>query len=372
MSKTELDPILHHFIPNSKVLEVNRINSGHIHSTYHVKCSNDAQYILQKLNTKVFENIPQLMHTKVRVSNHLHKKALNDQSKKKVQILSFLKGLDGNYYYFNKANDSHYSLALYIENSRSYEKTSDVKCAYEAGLLYGDFIVQLSDEDPHTYPSIIPDFHAVGKRYLEFQEALSHANLDRQKHSRAYIELIEEKVESMLVLDRLIEKGELKLRITHNDPKLSNILFDPDNNGICVIDTDTVMPGTIAFDFGDAVRTICADSKEDEKNEEEIKLNLLYFNEFTKGFLSKIYTIADKSDLNSLINGVKVLTFIMGLRFITDYLNGDIYYTINYDDHNFIRARNQFILLEDVLLKEEILRDILNRETNQLRSNSDL
>lgn len=357
MDKTKLSKIFANFQVNSDPLEVEKLSAGHIHDSYKIVCSNGDKYVLQKINNQVFKDVKLLMNTKVKVSEHLLK-----NKKEESKVLTFVPSLDGKYYYLDTATNAYYSLANYIPNCITIEKTLNNKCAEEAGILFGDFILQCSRLDPRDFPPIIPHFHNVTNRFEAFQKVMNNANPERYANSREYIALINRHIEEMRLLDELIVAKELKLRLTHNDPKLSNILFDQEFNGVCVIDTDTLMPGIMAFDFGDAVRTICSNSKEDEMDLSKISLNIEYFRSFSRGFLSKTLVIADENERNSLFTGIKVMVYIMAMRFLTDYLNDDVYYKTEFEDHNFIRARNQFKLLENVFLNKVKLEEIIKEE----------
>jgi hypothetical protein len=185
-------------------------------------------------------------------------------------------------------------------------------------------------------------------RYSQFDDALKNASFQRVEKAKCYIKLVEDLKGEMHILQNLKDAGEIKLRVTHNDTKISNALFDLDGKGLCVIDTDTVMPGIVHYDFGDAIRTICNTAAEDEKNLDLVNFNLAYYKAYVKGFLEKMNGSLSIIEIKHLPLGAKTTIFIMGLRFLTDFLNGDIYYKTEYPEHNLDRAKNQFKLIESI------------------------
>ena len=174
--------------------------------------------------------------------------------------------------------------------------------------------------------------------------------------AKKYIELVWSLRDEMHIIQNLKESGEIKLRVTHNDTKISNVLFDANNKGLCVIDTDTVMPGVVHYDFGDAIRTICNSAAEDETDLDKVNFNLEYYNAYTKGFLEEVASALSPTELKYLPLGAKTMIFIMALRFLTDFLNGDTYYKTKYPEHNLDRAKNQFKLIESMSEKMNVLK----------------
>lgn len=223
--------------------------------------------------------------------------------------------------------------------------------AYEGGKLFGEFLNLTDDFDAKKLIEVIPNFHDMSFRYSQFQLALQSSSKERLLQAAECIDFVTELKEEMHILQNLKESGEIKLRVTHNDTKISNALFTKDNKGLCVIDTDTVMPGIVHYDFGDAIRTICNTAAEDEINLDLVEFNLVYYKAYTKGFLEKIKDSLTPLEIKYLPLGAKTMIFIMALRFLTDYLNNDIYYKIKYPEHNLNRAKNQFKLIHSFAKK---------------------
>ena len=236
----------------------------------------------------------------------------------------------------------------FIDKSVTHMTVPNEDVAYQGGRLLGQFLTLTNDFDATTLTEVIPNFHDMPFRYRQFEEALAKADKARVEKAKPYIELVHNSKEEMHILQNLKESGEIKMRVTHNDTKISNILFNKKEKGLCLIDLDTVMPGIVHYDFGDAIRTSCNTAAEDETNLDLVEFNLDYYNAYTKGFLKNMGDSLTPIELKYLPLGAKTMIFIIGLRFLTDYLNGDIYFKTKYDDHNLDRAKNQFKLLQSL------------------------
>ncbi len=322
--------------------------SGHINDTYIIKTKEKPYFILQRINHGVFKNVPGLITNKVSVSLHIRKKlAYLSERELKRRVLSFLDTNDNTFYY--KDSDGNYwNMMIYIDNSITFETVNNEEIAYEGGKLFGDFLNLTSDFDVSKLTEVIPKFHDMSFRYSQFKLALQSTTKERLSRAKLYIDCVTGLKEEMHILQNLKESGEIKLRITHNDTKISNALFTKNNKGLCVIDTDTVMPGIIHYDFGDAIRTICNTAAEDETNLDLVEFNVTYYKAYTKGFLKHMRSSITPLECKYLPLAAKTMIFIMALRFLTDYLNCDVYYKTKYPEHNLDRAKNQFKLLRSL------------------------
>ncbi|GAA4954469.1 aminoglycoside phosphotransferase family protein [Algibacter agarivorans] len=348
MLEEQLEYVFGQFEHNGTFKSCKELASGHINDTYLIETTNKPFFVLQRINHGVFKDVPGLIENKVAVSRHIQKK-LEGASKKKQErgVLAFARTKNGKAYYQGKEGN-YWNLMYFIDKSITYETVKNEEIAYEGGKLIGNFLSLTNDFDANQLVEVIPKFHDMSFRYSQFEEALKVASKERLAVSKDYIKIIEESKEEMHILQVLKESGAIKTRVTHNDTKISNVLFSKKNKGICVIDTDTVMPGIIHYDFGDAIRTICNTAAEDETNLELVEFNTTYFKAYTKGFLKHMKSSITPLELKYLPLGAKTMIFIMALRFLTDYLNGDIYYKIKYPEHNLDRAKNQFKLLESL------------------------
>lgn len=344
----QLKFIFNQFDHTAEFQSYEELVSGHINDTYLIKTSQKPYVVLQRINHGVFKDVPGLINNKVAVSHYLKGKLAHLSEKElRRRVLSFVNTKKGNSYYYDK-DGNYWNMMVYIDDGITYETVNNKEIAYEGGKLFGEFLNLTSDFDASTLTEVIPKFHDMSFRYSQFEAALKIASNKRISQAKIYIGQVENLKKEMHILQRLKESGEIKLRVTHNDTKISNALFDADNKGICVIDTDTVMPGIVHYDFGDAIRTICNTAAEDEQNLELVNFNVTYYKAYVKGFLEEMHSALSPIEIKYLPLGAKTMIFIMALRFLTDFLNGDIYYKTAYPEHNFDRAKNQFKLLKSL------------------------
>jgi len=340
--ENKLNHIFTKFIAEGEFKVSKTLVSGYINETFLISTLDEKHpdYVLQKLNHQVFPNIPELMNNKVKITEFLREK-----TKGKQVILKFFKTTNDLYYYQDE-DGFYWNLMEYIPNSKVLETTQNEAQAEEAGQAFGNFIKLLDDFPANDVYEIIKDFHKMSFRYKQFDEALKKASSERKEKAAPWIQQVLESREEMQELERLNEIGDIPTRVTHNDTKLSNILFDNNDKALCIIDLDTLMPGIVHYDFGDSIRTICSAVSEDEPNLDLVQFNLDYYKAYKKGFLKELEYILNEKEIELLPLSAQTITFIMGLRILTDYLNGDIYYNINYPEHNLHRASNQLTLVK--------------------------
>jgi thiamine kinase-like enzyme len=341
-----LEKIIDKFQIQSKFISYQELNSGHINDTYLIKTQHKPHYVLQRINGNVFRKTEELITNKVLVSNFLQGKLsqlTQDEIFKKV--LCFVQAKDTTFFYKDDKGN-YWNTTVLIENSITYHTT-------------GSFLEQTKEFDASELTNILPDFHSVSKRYLQLKEALKTTSKDKISNVKEHLDFIENHIDEMKTIDVAIENNQLELRLTHSDTKISNILFSESNKAICLIDTDTVMSGVLHFDYGDAIRTICNTADEDSKELETIDFNLEYFKSYSEGFLSELKNIP-KHEYDILPLSIKMMPFIMGIRFLTDYLNGNIYYKTNYNAHNLDRAIAQFTLMKKINEKSPQINDFFS------------
>lgn len=348
MIEERLKHVFGQFDHNGEYKSYKELASGHINDTYLIKTKKKPYFVLQRINHGVFKDVPGLIENKVKVSRHIQKKLQNKSQKKQERgVLAFARTKNGKAYYQGDEGN-YWNLMYFIDKSVTHEIVNSKEIVYEGGKLMGKFLTLTSDFDASELVEVIPKFHDMSFRYQQFEDSLAVASKERLEKAKKYIQIVEASKEEMHILQKLKESGAIKLRVTHNDTKISNVLFSKKNKGICVIDTDTVMPGIIHYDFGDAIRTICNTAAEDETNLDLVKFNLSYYKAYKKGFLKHMKSHITPLELKYLPLGAKTMIFIMALRFLTDYLNGDVYYKTKYPEHNLDRAKNQFKLLESL------------------------
>ncbi|WP_459211020.1 phosphotransferase enzyme family protein [Aquimarina rhabdastrellae] len=341
----ELQRILEQFKKDEVIKTITKLTSGHINITYLITTHNEQQYVLQQINTAVFTDVAALQHNKVAVSEVMQ--TYYKTERLVYDTIKYIATQEGNYWYVDKALN-HWNMMLYIPESKCILRATQEEQVYEAGKLFAHFHKATADLDPNKFYEIIPGFHDVALRYEQLEKAIKTGVSQRKEIAASWIKQAIAYKEEMHLLNKLKESKAVPLRMTHNDTKISNILFDMEDKGKCVIDLDTVMPGIVHYDFGDAVRSICATANEDEKELAKIAINLTFYEAFCKGYAAvgaKHLTTVEKEHL---VSGVKTMIYIMAIRFLTDYLNGDVYYNIVYKEHNLVRAKNQFTLLASV------------------------
>ena len=344
--KTKIEYIFNQFEHDSNYVSSKELISGHINDSYLIETNSSESFVLQRVNHEVFKDVPGLISNKVAISNHLKNKFQNfDKSELHRKVLTFIASSSG-VSYFIDAEGNYWNLSIFISDSFTHNVVESEKIAYEGGKLFGEFLNLTADFNADQLIDVIPKFHDMSFRYSQFDDALKQALEERIKQAQFLIERVESLREEMHILQNLKTSGTINLRVTHNDTKISNALFDKDGNGLCVIDTDTVMPGIIHYDFGDAIRTICNTAAEDETNLDLVTFNKSYYQAYEKGFLETVQDALTPLELKYLPLGAKTMIFIMALRFLTDFLNNDIYYKTKYPNHNLDRAKNQFKLIE--------------------------
>ncbi|QTD38977.1 phosphotransferase [Polaribacter batillariae] len=346
MKANTLKNIFNEFEHKSTFVSYSELNSGHINDTFLIKATGNKNFILQRINHKIFKDVPGLVNNKVLTSKHLKSKFPNIKEEELNQkVLSFVKTKNSDFYYYKKGGN-YWNVMIFINDSITHEIVKNEEVAYEGGKLLGRFLNLTSDLDSSALINVIPNFHDMSFRYAQYTSSLQSASKERLFKAEKYTRLVSSLKDEMHILQRLKETGDIPTRVTHNDTKISNSLFNKDNKGICMIDTDTVMPGIIHYDFGDAIRTICNTAAEDEKDLSKVEFNLEYYKAYEKGFLEQTKFSLSETELKYLPLGAKTMIFIMALRFLTDYLNNDVYYKIDYHGHNLDRAKNQFKLIE--------------------------
>lgn len=348
MHTDQLQQIFLQFNQSSSFKSFSELKSGHINDTFVINTIDNSNYILQKVNHNVFKNVPGLISNKVYVSNHLKEKTNHLPKIEQLRrVLTFLPTKTGDYYYLD-AEGNYWNAMIFIDGSFTYQTVKNEHIAFEGGKLIGEFLNQTSDLDPNFLIEVIPDFHNMFFRFKQFNEALKTASKERLKMADSCIDSIFKLEEEMLIIENLKKSGKIKTRVTHNDTKISNVLFDANNKGLCVIDTDTVMPGVVHYDFGDAIRSICNTAAEDEADLEKVNFNFNFYKAYAKGFLKKVENVLSPLEIKYLPLAAKTMTFIMALRFLTDFLNGDVYYKTSFENQNLIRSKNQLKLIESM------------------------
>lgn len=340
------------------------VNSGHINTTYKVYYFRHGElkdYILQRVNTYVFQNPVAMMENISSVTEFIRTKIKQKQATAKRNVLHYAKTLEGQYYTFME-DGSFWRCCRYIDDSVCVESTDDLKIVEEAGIAFGEFQLYLADYPVKDLHIVIPHFHNTIMRF----EALKSAVLENEA---GRLDEVRELLDEYLALEeiatrpyRLQRAGVLPLRVTHNDTKPSNILFDRETKEhLSVIDLDTVMPGLVAFDFGDAIRVIASTGAEDEKDLSKVAVDMKKYEAFAKGFVSTVSVRLTEAEQKNLAIGAVAMTVECGIRFLTDYLDGDKYFRIHYPDQNLVRARCHLTLAKDMVARLDEMQAIVDQ-----------
>ena len=344
----DFEKTISHFGYKGEYVSFEEIKAGNINSTYKLVFNDNGKervYILQRINNNVFRDPIGLMENVGNVTEHLRKKLDPNDPEKSRKVLRFTKTLDGEFVYHDE-EDRYWRSYTYVENATAHNSIEDPVMFYEAGKGFGAFQRNLSDFPAEMLHETIPNFHNTKSRYNDFLEAVKADRAGRVKEVKEEIDFLVERRELMSRIVDMLETGELPLRVTHNDTKLNNILIDDlTKKAICVIDLDTIMPGSSLYDYGDAIRFGANTAAEDEPDVSKISVDMELFKLFTKGFVEEAAHNFDKNEIHYLPLGALVMTCELVMRFLTDYINGDTYFKIRYPEHNLVRTRAQMKLM---------------------------
>jgi Ser/Thr protein kinase RdoA (MazF antagonist) len=356
---TELFQSCDQFLPGIKVQNIIPYGSGHINDTFKVETENK-NYLLQRVNHSIFKNVEGLTGNIIKVTQHLRNKIKN--KKTQMKVLTLVGTTDGDFIIKDIAGN-YWRMFRFIENSKSYDRVEGTDLAFEGGKAYGRFMLMLDDFPVRELVETIPQFHNIQFRLSNFYKSVKKDHAGRVGGAKKEIDFVNQRADEMKMIHQLGIENRIPLRVTHNDTKINNVLFNDQDKGICVIDLDTVMPGYVHFDFGDAIRTFTNSADEDEKELSKVSMNIEYFKAFSTGFLSEMKDVLSETEKENLAFSAKLMTFIIGLRFLTDYLEGDTYYKTNYPEHNLVRARVQFKLLESMEDQYEEMENVIGKLT---------
>lgn len=353
--------IIDQFLYEGTYVNHERFGYGHINETYLVTCENpNRQYVLQWINPAVFKRIPELMKNIELVTNHIRHQYEKEGIDYKDRVLTYIPTHHGESFF--KVGEDYYRLYHFVENSTSYEQVPDARYLELAGEAFGEFQHRLHNFDANLLFETIEDFHHTPKRYQRFVEALSDAIPERVAEAKPWIDFIHERANMMERVVTGIVESKIPLRVTHNDTKMNNILFDRHEPKVkCLVDLDTVMPGSLLYDFGDAIRFGCSTALEDETNLDLIDVDLNYFEAFTKGFIKPLKKTMTETEFEYLAWSSVLITLELGMRFLMDYLLGDHYFKIHRPKHNLERAVNQLTLVKRFEEKLPFMEEIVNR-----------
>ncbi len=338
--------------------------SGHINDTYWVKTQeqNLPDYILQRINHKIFKNVPMLMDNILRVTEHVRHKLLQiPGSNPDRETLTVIKTLENLPYHLDEEGN-YWRMYIFIADTDSYDKIDSPEKAYQGGVAFGAFQHYLSDLPGGPLFETIPNFHNIKMRLAKLHQAADQDVKQRKSRVQSELDFIASLSDEMQTILRLGESGQIPLRVTHNDTKFNNVLLDHQTGkGLCVIDLDTVMPGYLQYDFSDTIRTATNTGAEDDTNLSQVSMSLPVFEGFAKGFLSQVKDTLTPAELAHLVPCASLLPYTIGVRFLTDYLEGDVYFKIHSPEHNYQRTRAQLQLVKSIRSQRQAMQAVVDR-----------
>jgi hypothetical protein len=358
--KTDLIKIALQFQLDGTIDEVKPLGEGFINDTFIIRTKGDSpSYILQRKNKNIFSPIPAMMDNIEKVCQHIKNKVIQSGGDPMREAMTVIPANDGKLFWLDNEQE-YWAVCLFIEDTIAYEAAKTPELAYSGGKGIGKFQSLVSDLK-ESLVNILPGFHDIRYRFKQWDEILDKDPLGRKAEVTKEIEWIESRKDEMLNFWKLAEDGTIPTRISHNDTKINNILFDKKGDVLCVIDLDTVLSSTVLNDFGDAMRTYTNTGAEDEIDLTKVSMDLEIFKAFTKGYLEETAWFLTPKELEYLAFSAKYITYEQVLRFLMDYIDGDNYYKIKSEGHNLVRTRAQYKLLQSMEEQFEQMNKIVNK-----------
>lgn len=362
------EEVIRHFQFEGELLSHEPYGSGHINDTYllvfKTGSASGLKVILQRMNKDVFEKPVELMENIVGVTSYLRKRIIENGGDPERETLNVLPAVDGKLYYQDSMGD-YWRSYKFIDKATSYDQVEDPDDFYQSAVAFGNFQRLLADYPAETLHETIKGFHDTKARFEVFKKVVEEDVMGRADEVREEIQFVLDREEIADFFCDLLKKGELPLRVTHNDTKLNNIMIDDETGkGICVIDLDTVMPGLAMNDFGDSIRFGASTAAEDEQDLSKVSCSMELFEQYAKGFIEGCGGKLTRKEIELMPMGAKTMTFECGMRFLTDYLQGDTYFKIHREKHNLDRCRTQFKLVEDMEQKWYTMQEIVKKYSN--------
>ena len=362
-----INKILDNYNIKGNLINIKEDNTGNINKTYIITFINNGieyKYLVQQINTNVFNDPYILMENILGVTNYLKEQLLlnNDNNHK---VLEVIKTKDNNpmcYIYDNNKVKKYYRIYKYIDNSISYDKSFNKDIVYNTGKAFGNFQKLLNNYPMNSLNETIKDFHDTKKRYDKLIKDINNLSNERVKEAYQEIEFI---TKHQNICDLIIDKlnnNIIPYRVTHNDTKVNNVLMNKETlDYLAVIDLDTVMPGSMLFDYGDGIRSTACTSLEDEHDLTKVKIDLELFESYTKGYLREISNCITQEELNLMAKSIEIITLELAIRFLDDYINGDTYFKIEYNKQNLYRTKAQLALVKDIEAKLDYMDSFIKK-----------
>lgn len=363
--KSELLRITEKFEIKGEPEHIDPHGNGHINDTYLLTCrispEENSRYILQRMNHEVFKDPRGLMENITGVTTFLQKKISENGGDPEREALCVIPLKDGGSY-SEEEDGTFWRMYRFVEGADSYDVVERPEDFYESAVAFGNFQKLLAEYPAKSLHETIPNFHNTVDRLDKFKKAVAADTIERAAGVKDEIQFVLDREDDCRVLCDMLASGEIPLRVTHNDTKLNNIMLDhKTGKGICVIDLDTVMPGSALYDYGDSIRFGANTGAEDEKDLSKISCDLELFALYTKGFIEGCGGSLTQKEIRMLPMGAKLMTLECGMRFLTDYLEGDHYFKIHRPEHNLDRCRTQFCMVKDMENKWGQMQEIVEK-----------
>ena len=350
-----------HFAIEGEIVNVEECHNGHINRTYFLTYDTGKRYVMQMVNTDIFKKPDEVMENIVGVTEHIRHgfeaKGIN-ATRRALNVVWTKSGKWGHV----DRRGTYWRMYDFVEGADCYMQVESAEMFTKVGYAFGQFQRQLSDFDASRLHESIPNFHNTEWRFENLKKAIAENKSGRVHLIEDEIKFALDRKEITSFVNKSIADGSLTLRVTHNDTKLNNIMMDKETGeGICVIDLDTVMPGSVLADFGDSIRFGASSAAEDETDLDKVYCRLDMFEAFAKGFIEGLEGSLTESEIRALPMGALILTYETGIRFLSDYLDGDVYFRVAHPNHNLDRARNQFKLVRDMEEKMDEMKAIVEK-----------
>ncbi len=341
--------VLEHFDLAGMITSIHPFGAGHINDSFRVRTSHEAEYFLQRINHAIFPDVAGMMANIHLVTQHIEQQVARSTGEAGRQQTLKIVRTKNDQLYQQDAAGNYWRVYLFKTGLHSFDVLETPEQAFAGAKAYGYFLRFLDNAPADKIVDVIPDFHNVISRLTALESSWKADVLGRGRRCQVLYRSIAELADRMTQLQKLRDAGKLPNRITHNDTKFNNVLFNAAGDGVCVVDLDTVMPGIVHFDFGDGIRTGAATAAEDEADLHLVTFDRNKYDAFREGYLEVTHDYLSPLEIELLPLAGPLLAYLMGVRFLTDFLAGDQYYKIGYPDHNFVRAMNQIRLAEELV-----------------------
>ncbi|MDX8339215.1 aminoglycoside phosphotransferase family protein [Draconibacterium sp. IB214405] len=364
---TNLISIAQHFQLEAEIKDIKPLGEGFINDTFIITTTNNGpRYILQRKNKNIFSPIPSMMENIQKVCSHIKTKVVAAGGDPLREAMTIIPTKDEKLYFLDD-EEEFWAVCLFIEDTIAYEAAETPELAYAGGKGIGKFQSLVADlKEPLV--NILPGFHDIAYRYKQWDEVLAKDPVGRKELVGEEISWIESRKAEMLAFWELVENGEIPTRISHNDTKINNILFDKKGEVLCVIDLDTVLSSTVLNDFGDAMRFYTNTGLEDDTNLDNVSMDMEIFKAFAKGYLEETASFLSPKEIEYLAFSARYITYEQVLRFLMDYIDGDNYYKTKSEDHNLVRTRAQYKLLQSMEEQFSEMEDFVKSCVTELKN----